>query len=153
MLKIEQVTSEPESDKHGNLSYFVRIEGVDGGVLVRHKGDKPVLKAGDDATDHGFERVDDIPKKSGDGTYKKLMRPEANNSFGGGGGGGSRTDDPITRRSIQMQHAQKAAVDALRLTCEKGDYVPPTVADVAGHVKTIARALYDQIQEVAGEAA
>lgn len=68
--------------------------------------------------------------------------------FGGGGGGG-RSESPETRRSIAMQHAQKCAVEALKLAAEHGPYTPPNAADVAEHVKTIAGVLYAQVQEVA----
>lgn len=66
-----------------------------------------------------------------------------------GGGGGGRPRTPEERKSIQMQHAQKCAVDALRLAAEFGDYKPPDAADVVGHVKTIASGLFQQIEEVA----
>lgn len=72
---------------------------------------------------------------------------------GGGSGGGGRPRDPAERRSIQMQHAQKCAVEALRLAAQFGDgdakYVPPSAADVVAQIKVIASGLYQQIEEVA----
>lgn len=79
----------------------------------------------------------------------------AGQQFGGGGGGGrgrSPEDEARTRHSIQMQHAQKCAVDALRLAAEFGvgeqRYIPPNAADVVTQVKLIAAGLFQQIEEV-----
>lgn len=79
------------------------------------------------------------------GNGLKFVRAQ---SGSGGFGGGGRGKSPEERKSIQMQHAQKCAVDALRLAAEFGDYRPPDAADVVGHVKAIASGLFQQIEEV-----
>ena len=73
--------------------------------------------------------------------FKKAFQPRA------GGFGGGRSDSPETRRSIAMQHAQKCAVSLLDVA-SRGAYTPPdSVGGLAEHVKTVAAALYAQVQE------
>lgn len=89
-----------------------------------------------------------------DGTISEgNFGPKFKQAAAGGGGGGGRFRDPVedakTRRSIQMQHAQKAAVEALRVAAEFGDYKPPSASDVVGQIKTIAAGLFQQIEDVA----
>lgn len=70
----------------------------------------------------------------------------------GAGGGGFKPRDPAERRSIAMQHAQKCAVTILSVAAEHGDYEPPNAGDVVGQVKTIAHALFEQVQQAEGGA-
>lgn len=68
---------------------------------------------------------------------------------GGFGGGGFRPRDPAERKSIEMMHAQKCAVDALRLAAEHGEYKPPKASDVVDQVRDLAASFFAQIEEVA----
>lgn len=83
-----------------------------------------------------------------DGKFGPQFKKASGGGFGGAGGGG-RPRDPAERRSIEMQHAQKCAVEALKLAAAHGDYRPPSAADVITHVKTLAKVLYDQCEEAA----
>ena len=99
-LIVKRLQSEPKKDeKYHNWSYWAEFEGIEGGVLVSHKGHIEPLKEGDDAMAAGFERVDDVPKKNGGGTYKKLMRPEK--QFGGGGGSSRSNPEDMRQRAAQ----------------------------------------------------
>ena len=110
-LLVTAVHGEPDKDTYGNVSYWVSLEGIDGNVLVKHKGDKKPLAPGDDAITAGFEKVDELTSKQGK-AYKKLVRPQQQGgNFGGGGGG--RNESPETRRSIAMQASQKVGVDVV----------------------------------------
>lgn len=70
---------------------------------------------------------------------------------GRGGGGGYRPRDPAENRSIAMQHAQKCAVTVLEVAAAHGDYHPPNASDVTGHVKSVAAALFLQVEDAAAD--
>lgn len=91
--------------------------------------------------------------RAGETIEATIERPKEGSNFlpkvvktapqrGGGGGGGK---SPEERRSIQAQHAQKAAVDIVRIAIDTGQ----KAEDVATRVTQVAQTLNDQLAELA----
>jgi len=143
-LIVKKITRQPEKDeKYGNWSYWAEFEGIDGGVLVSHKGHIDPLKEGDDAMAAGFERVDDVPKKSGGGTYKKLMRPEK--QFGGGGGSSRSNPEDMRQRAAQGALSNAVAFSSYLQSIDKR--APTNSAELL----TLAGTFYNWLRERATE--
>jgi len=136
--------SEPKKDEHGNWDYWVRCEGVEMGIAVKHKGDKPVMRVGETLQQHGFTWLEE--KTSGRGNkYFKARRPERQG--GGSNGGGSRPDDPATRASIERQVAAKIAGELLVAMIANGFHKPEAASIATDH-----RALTNDIAQTIGGA-
>lgn len=65
-----------------------------------------------------------------------------------GGGGGYRGKPVEERRSIAMQHAQKCAVDVVRLAADLGEWRPADDEKALGAVLKIADKLFAQVEGV-----
>jgi hypothetical protein len=135
------ITRQWNSTKQGTmLSYRVVLKNAAGAAMenveVSYKQSDPAPTAG--------MKLDGEVDTSGQ-YGPKFKFPYAGG--GGGGGGGGRKSDPAERRSIAMQHAQKCAVTILEVAAAHGDYHPPTAADVAGQVRTIAALLWQQVMD------
>lgn len=107
------IKSEVQEDTHGNKSYFASFDGVAKDVLVKHKGDKPLLYVGADAMSDqfGFSHVEELTAKSSGNKYLKLMRPAQEGFSSNGSGSTGGTSDPDRQRSIVIQTCTKAAAE------------------------------------------
>lgn len=128
----------PWTGQHGPMvDYWLTLEGEDKQAILTQKPETAPPAVG--PVDLNLIQHPRFPDKF------KATKPQQ----GGGSGGGGRPRDPAEQRSIAMQHAQKCAVEALKLAAAHGDYRPPAAADVVEQVKLIASGLFHQIEEVA----
>lgn len=134
---------EPWSNDHGTFqTYRLKLEGQEKSAHLNQKVDTAPPQAGAvldlELTPH--PRFEDAMKA------KKVFSAGG----GGGGGGGARGPrDPGERRSIQMQHAQKCAVDVIRIAADLGEWRPKNDENALAAVQKIASKLFDQIEEAA----
>lgn len=133
-------TSEPDPpDQNGNVSYFLKLEGVEKGVLLRHKKDKPIRSAGDVIEGYYLEEKTSQAGKQ----YFKLTRPQQPNA--GAGNNGSRSKDPAERESIERQVAAKCATELLVGFMGTG-WKPSTVNDLATQHQALAKQIAGEIK-------
>ncbi len=158
VTKVNPPTEPP--DQYGNISYWVQIQGHEGGVIVRHKGSTPMLMGGQDATLAGWNAIEPKVSKAGK-PYGKLTRDHI--------GAPSQTDAPwqpsapqsapavqrqelrgldAVSRSIAAQHAQKVAFEIIALATKSIPDARPSPPHITEQVRVAARALFEQVVEL-----
>lgn len=111
-----------EPDQHGNKAYSVFFEGQDKPVFMKAKNAPEVGKV-------EFGIIEDVPKKSGDGTYRKFTRKQreeqiqtattstnSNVTF-------TNRDDSITRQSALKSAVATGETDTEKLLDLADDFV------------------------------
>ena len=133
-MLVKAIRGEREQDNHQNWRYWVTVDGFNDGVLVSHRGDKPLVNPGDDLADHGYDRIEEVPNRAGTNTYLKALRPEKQ-GFGGGGNRGDLSPEAQARidavgRIKGRCHAQAVAASMLAASGDLAElpFSDPTVA-------------------------
>lgn len=116
------------------LTYLVTLRNAAGKTMdcqLNQKANSPAPTAGQQV-DGTVETTDYGPR------FKKEQQAR----------GGFQRDSPEQRASIAMQHAQKAAVDIVRMELEHGRDAPISVTDL---VMARAQKLWEQVRKAEGK--
>lgn len=134
-----EVPAKPGSNYGPSVVYSLTLDDGQNSVFADWftKANTPLPQFGDQL------EGDVAPNNFGGQDFKK-SRP----TWGGGGGGGPRPRDPQERRSIQLQHAQKVGAEVAKIAVEAGLWKPSSPTEITAAVTKVARALYDQIEDV-----
>lgn len=120
-----------------NHSYDLTLDGIDKIAELTQKPHKAAPQVGEAL------ELELTPHPTFEGKLK------AKRAFQQGGAGNGRPRDPVERRSIEAQHAEKCAVDVVRLAIDAGAWKPASVQEATEATMAVARKLFALVEELA----